>query len=184
MALGPAFDRVLAAARTDTGWAYERLYRDLSPAVCGYLRLQGAREPDDLTSEVFLGVFRGLATFTGDEDRFRSWVFTIAHRRLTDERRRVSIRPQTAEGGGDPGAACGGDVEDDVLRRLSAQRVRSLCAGLAPDQRDVLLLRMVSDLTVDAVAEALDKTPGAVKALQRRALLNLRRVLEREGVPL
>ncbi len=65
--------------------------------MCGYLRVQGAREPEDLTSEVFLGAFRGLSGFSGDEDQFRSWVFTIAHRRLTDERRRVSHRPQLAD---------------------------------------------------------------------------------------
>ena len=51
-------------------------------------------------------------------------------------------------------------------------------------QRDVLVLRLVGGLTVDEVAAALDKSPGAVKALQRRALLALRKILEREGVPL
>ena len=67
---------------------------------------------------------------------------------------------------------------------MSADRVRNLCEALSPDQRDVILLRLVSDLTVDAIAEALDKTPGAVKALQRRALAALRQVLQRQGVPL
>jgi RNA polymerase sigma-70 factor (ECF subfamily) len=183
VALGPAFDRVLAAARVDAGWAYERLYRDLSPSVCGYLRVQGAREPEDLTSEVFLGAFAGLKTFTGGEDQFRSWVFTIAHRRLTDERRRVSTRPLLADEPY-PADRIGGNAEEDALRRMSADRVRTLCGTLSPDQRDVLLLRMVSDMTVDSIAEALEKTPGAVKALQRRALTALRQVLAREGVPL
>jgi RNA polymerase sigma-70 factor (ECF subfamily) len=183
VALGSGFDRVLAAARTDAGWACERLYRELSPSVCGYFRVQGAWDPEDLTSEVFLGAFRGLSGFSGNEDQFRSWVFTIAHRRLTDERRRVSLRPQLADMQA-PVDAWGGDAEEDALRRLSAERVRTLCAGLSHDQRDVLLLRMVSDLTVEAIAEALGKTPGAVKALQRRALSTLRQVLQREGVPL
>ncbi len=182
MALGESFEPVLAAARVRAAWGYERLYRDLSPAVCGYLRLQGAREPEDLTSEVFLGVFRGLDSFTGGEAQFRSWVFTIAHRRLTDERRRCSNRPDLA---GHPSPDhFGGDVEEDALRNLSVKRVRSLCDTLSHEQRDVLLLRMVSDLTVDAIADALGKTPGAVKALQRRALGALRQVLDREGVPL
>jgi RNA polymerase sigma-70 factor (ECF subfamily) len=183
VALGPGFDRVLAAARTDAGWAYERLYRELSPSVCGYFRVQGAWDPEDLTTEVFLGAFRGLSGFSGNEDQFRSWVFTIAHRRLTDERRRVSLRPQLADMQA-PVDAWGGDAEEDALRKMSADRVRSLCEALSPDQRDVLLLRLVSDLTVDAIAEALDKTPGAVKALQRRALAALRQVLQRQGVPL
>jgi RNA polymerase sigma factor (sigma-70 family) len=196
VALGHSFDHVLSAARADAGWAYERLYRDLSPAVYGYFRVQGAREPEDLTSEVFLGAFRGLSRFTGDEARFRSWVFTIAHRRLTDERRRFAHRPQLWDGAhADPDQEVdhrgdhradhwGGDVEEDALRRLSAERVHHLCHVLSPDQRDVLLLRLVSDLTLEATAGALDKTPGAVKSLQRRALIALRPILAREGVSL
>ena len=176
------FQSVLAAAQADRPWAYERLYRDLSPAVCGYLRLQGAADPEDLTSEVFLGAFRGIRSFYGDEAAFRSWVFTIAHRRLTDERRAAGCRPRRADAALPDRA--GGDVEEEALRRLSADRVRSLCAGLAPDQGDVLLLRLVSGLTVEAVAGVLGKTEGAVKALQRRGLAALRRQLEREGVPL
>lgn len=176
------FQRVLSAAQADSAWAYERLYRALAPSICGYLRIQGAPDPEDLTSEVFLGAFRGIGSFSGDEDQFRSWVFTIAHRRLTDDRRARGCRPLLADA--EPPDAAGGDVEDEALRRLSAERVRTLCAGLAPDQADVLLLRLVSGLTVEAVAEVLVKTPGAVKALQRRGLCALRKQLEREGVPL
>ncbi len=189
MAYREPFERVLSAAQADAPWAYEQLYRSLSPSICGYLRLQGVADPEDLTSEVFLGAFRGLRTFRGDEAQFRSWVFTIAHRRLTDERRRWSRRPQmtgnqlTGDHEGLFSDAPGGNVEDDALRRMSGDRVRALVETLAPDQRDVVLLRMVSDLTVDAVAAVLGKSPGAVKALQRRGLNALREKVE-PGVPL
>jgi len=182
MAFGDQFQSVLSAAQEDAPWAYERLYRWLSPAVCGYLRMQGAADPEDLTSEVFLGAFRGIGAFAGDEAQFRSWVFTIAHRRLTDERRGRGCRPSLTDAAL-PDVA-GGDVEEEALRRLSAERVRALCRGLAPDQADVLLLRLVSGLTVEAVAGIVGKSPGAVKALQRRGLCALRKHLEREGVPL
>ncbi len=82
-----------------------------------------------------------------------------------------------------PGDTCGGNVEDDALRRMSGDRVRSLVETLAPDQRDVILLRMVSDLTVDSIADILGKSPGAVKALQRRGLGALREKVG-PGVPL
>jgi RNA polymerase sigma-70 factor (ECF subfamily) len=78
----------------------------------------------------------------------------------------------------------GGEVEDEVLRRLSVERIRTVCDRLAPDQRDVLLLRMVSAMTIEQVAEALGKPTTAVKALQRRALAAIRRLIEREGVSL
>ena len=90
------FESVLAAARTGSPRAHERIFRALAPVVHGYLRLQGATEPEDLTSEVFLAVLRNLGSFDGDEPGFRSWVFTIAHRRLLDERRRAVRRPAPA----------------------------------------------------------------------------------------
>ncbi|MGH3664858.1 MAG: RNA polymerase sigma factor, partial [Egibacteraceae bacterium] len=80
--LGAGFDELLGAARDGAPAACERLWCELAPAVAGYLRVQGSTEPDDLTSEVFLGVFHGLHRFRGDAAAFRSWVFTIAHRRL------------------------------------------------------------------------------------------------------
>ena len=181
MRTGPAFDDVLAAAQTGAAWAFEVLYRDLAPAVTGYLRLHGAAEPDDLASETFIGVFTGLAGFSGDGDGLRAWVFTIAHRRLLDDWRRRSRRPQLADDPGDVEElteAIGGDVEDDVLARLGAESVHELCGRLPTDQRSVLLLRILADLTIEQVAAVMDRSVGSVKALQRRGLRTLRAVLE------
>ena len=184
MAVGAAYDDVLAAAQAGAAWAFEVLYRDLSPAVTGYLRLHGALDPDDLASETFLAVFRGLRGFTGDEDALRSWVFTIAHRRLVDDWRRRSRRPQLAEDAGDllPETP-GGDVEDDVLAWLGTEAVHRMCAGLPEDQRSVLLLRVLADLTVEQVAGVMGRSVGSVKALQRRGLRRLREQLEPAGTP-
>src|SRR3954463_12848878 len=101
MRTGLPFDDVLGAAQAGAAWGFERLYRDLAPAVTGYLRLHGAVEPDDLASETFLGVFTGLATFTGDGAGFRAWVFPIAPRGLMDDWRRRSRGPQVADDPGD-----------------------------------------------------------------------------------
>jgi RNA polymerase sigma-70 factor (ECF subfamily) len=184
LAIGEGFPEVLHAARAGAPWAFERLYVELAPVVGGYLRLQGAAEPDDLTSEAFLGVFGRLASFEGSEQQFRSWVFTIAHRRLIDERRRAVRRPTIMTADTDLLDRAGGDVEQDAFAVLGTARVYELCAGLSDDQREVLILRVVGDLTVEQVAAIIDKSVGAVKALQRRALQALRRKLERDGVPL
>ena len=178
MRTGLPFDDVLAAAQTGAAWAFEVLYRDLAPAVTGYLRLHGAVEPDDLTSETFIGVFTGLAGFSGDEDALRSWVFTIAHRRLVDDWRRRSRRPQVTDDAENLGGLMGGDVEDDVMLRVGTEDVHRLCAGLPDDQRSVLLQRILADLTVEQVAEVMGKSMASVKALQRRGLRALREQLE------
>ncbi|HJV09311.1 MAG TPA: sigma-70 family RNA polymerase sigma factor [Acidimicrobiales bacterium] len=182
---GPGFDSVLQAARAGAPWALERLYLALSPAVLGYLRVQGASDPEDLANEVFLGVFRRIPSFEGSEEAFRSWVFTIAHSRLIDDRRRMSRRPQLAPDAGDIALDLpAGDAEQDALERLSSRRVQALCEGLVADQRDVLLLRLMAGMTVEAIAESLGKSEGAVKALQRRGLANLRKILEPDPVSL
>jgi len=178
------FETVLAAARAGEAWALERLYASLAPAVAGFLRVQRAAEPDDLTSEVFVGVLRNLGSFGGDEAHFRSWVFTIAYRRLSDERRAAGRRPLVQSLDDTPDPVDPGDVQADVERLLATDRVRELCGTLPPAQRDVLLLRLVGRLTIDEIAPLLGRSRGAVKALQRRGLARVTRRLEREGVPL
>jgi RNA polymerase sigma-70 factor (ECF subfamily) len=76
------------------------------------------------------------------------------------------------------------DVLDEVERSLAAERVRALCDRLALAQRDVILLRVFGDLTVDQVAGVIGRSRGAVKALQRRGYATIARLLEHEGVPL
>jgi RNA polymerase sigma-70 factor (ECF subfamily) len=178
MRTGLPFDDILTAAQAGASWAFEALYRELSPAVTGYLRLHGAAEPDDLASETFIGVFTGLAGFRGDEEALRAWVFTIAHRRLVDDWRRRGRRPQPADDPGDLAGHMGGDVEDDALERIGAGTVQQMCAGVPGDQRAVLLLRILADLTVEQVAQVLGRSVPSVKALQRRGLRALRSELE------
>lgn len=163
-----AFDSVLAAARAGADWAWQRIYQDLAGPVIGYLRVHGAAEPEDLAGEVFLQVVRDLHRFRGDQRDFRAWVFTIVHRRLLDERRRRGRRPTVPMA--EDAEVVGGDVAEDALSRVDHRHVLELLAGLPPDQRSVLLLRIVGDMTVEEVAAAIGKRPGAVKALQRRAL--------------
>jgi RNA polymerase sigma factor (sigma-70 family) len=184
---GPPFEQLLAAAQANSGWAFAGLYESLAPRVAGYLRASGVEEPDDLTSEVFLAVFTGLATFRGGEAQFRSWVFTIAHHRIVDFRRAQARRPRLASLDvlyADATSPAAESAEGGALRNVGTGRVERLLDSLAPDQRDVLALRVVADLTVDQVADALGKSSGAVKALQRRALATLRRRLSTEAVPL
>jgi RNA polymerase sigma factor (sigma-70 family) len=165
------FDDVLCAARAGAEWAWARIYDELAPKVVGYLRAHGATDPEDLAGEVFLGVVRGLPGFSGDERDFNAWTFTIAHRRLVDDLRRRGRRPVELVSSDD----VGGDVADDASARLEDAAVRAAIDALPGDQRSVLLLRIIGDLTIEQIARTLGKRPGAVKALQRRGLRRLER---------
>ena len=173
------------------GWAFERIYEGLAGPVAGYLRSQGVDDPEGETNEVFLRAFRAFSTFEGDADALRSWIFTIAHHRIVDARRFRARRPETVAAGdasgvgraggrpaGSPASASTASAADEALARIDEAYLRHQLEALAPDQRDVLLLRFVGDLSLDEVAAAMGRTVGAVKALQQRALAAVRRNLE------
>ncbi len=71
---------------------------------------------------------------------------------------------------------------EGALARIDAERVEAVLERLSPDQRAVLLLRVIGDLSLEQVAEILGKRTGAVKQLQRRGLAAAQRELGREGV--
>jgi RNA polymerase sigma factor (sigma-70 family) len=146
------------------------LYRQLAPVVLGYVRSQGAAEPEDLLGEIFLQVVRDIGRFQGDEAALRRWVFTIAHHRLIDARRRSQRRPAISDGPVPDQAASPGPepLDPDLLEALAA---------LTAEQREVVALRFVADLPIDAVAAVTGRSTGAVKALQHRALEDLARKL-------
>src|SRR3954447_11842587 len=81
-------DLLVDAARASGRWAFGRLWEELSPAVAAYLRRRGVRDAEDVTSDVFLAAFRGIAGFEGDGAAFRAWLFTIAHHKGVDFIRR------------------------------------------------------------------------------------------------
>lgn len=172
-----AFAEMLAAARAGEPQGCAGLWHTFAPAVASYARAKGSADPDGLTSDVFLAVFGQLSRFEGDESGFRGLIFTIAHRRLVDE-----LRARARRGTSVPWSEYGDrrsvpSAEDSAAEAEGTTEVRRLLGRLSADQRDVLELRILSDLTVDQTAAVLGKRVGAVKALQRRGLEALRRNL-------
>jgi RNA polymerase sigma-70 factor (ECF subfamily) len=146
-------------------------YRAHASAVLGYLRGRGVADPEDVLGEVFLHVTRSLHRFRGDEEDLRRWIFTIARNRAIDEHRRRSRRPQTDDR----------DVPDLPVRERSEVIDPDLVAALGrltPDQREVVALRFVADLSIEDVARITGRSDGAVKSMQLRALAQLARIVD------
>ena len=158
-----------------------QLYRALAPAVLGYLRSQRVPDPEDVLGDVFLSVARDLGRFSGDDAALRRWVFSIAHNRAMDAHRRAAKQRSALEaermaaGSGSPEAGSSGAAPRPP-DPLDPELVEAL-ATLSPDQREVVVLRFVADLPLEAVARITGRRVGAVKALQHRALENLRKAV-------
>ena len=169
---------LLPAAQAGEAWALRAVYEQLAPKVHAYLRVRGASEPEDLTSEVFLTVFPKLAAITGGAAGLRTFTFSVAHARLVDDHRKRGRREPVLpyDPAQDPRVT--ESAESEAVDRLSTGAVQRLLQTLPPDQRDVLTMRLLGDLTVEQVAQAIGRSTGAVKQLQRRGLLSLRKTLE------
>jgi len=160
-------------APTQRNRVVEDVFRVFAAPVHNYLRAAGATESEDLLGDVFVDVLRGLPGFRGDDDALRRWVFTIAHHRLVDEHRRRARSRRLLHAQTHLRSTPAADPLDPAL-------VAALDA-LTPDQREVVVLRFVADLSLESVAAMTNRPEGAVKSLQHRALRNLAKALGAPG---
>ena len=172
----------LVGARRREPAAVTRLYTAYAPALFRFFLAAVGDRPtaEDLTGDVFKSAIEGLPRFRGPVEALGGWLFGIARHDLSDYRRRQARNPvQPLDDLFEEAAAAGGamDPEELALDRVEGDRVLAALRQLTSDQREVLLLRLVADLTAPEVAGILNKSTEAVKALQHRGLASLARVL-------
>jgi len=172
----------LAAARRREPGAVARMYAAYAPALFRYFMAEVGNRQDAqaLVGFVFLSAIESLPKFRGQVEALGGWLFKIARHDLIDFRRKQArYRVEPLDDNLDEAAArtASDDPQDVAIDRLEGSRVMAALRQLSPDQREVLVLRMASGLTAPEVATALNKTTGAVKALQHRGLASLARVL-------
>jgi RNA polymerase sigma-70 factor (ECF subfamily) len=175
------FADLLQRVRAGDEAAARSIFETHQPRLLRFLRATEPRVADDLASEVWVAVVQGFERFEGEADDFRAWIFAIARRRVADHRRR-GVRRQVAPE--DPtivtqaidAGAASDDLANGVVNGLTAQRaVDEIVAQLSPDQAEVLLMRVLGDLSVADVATILGRPASWVRVTQHRALERLSR---------
>ena len=137
-------------------------------------RLGDAEKAEDVTSETFEAVLRNLGAYRPGTD-FEAWLFTIAHRRVTDVFRRRSRRREVALD--ETVQAAVGGPEEAVLAAERRAEVAGAFRRLRADQQEVLALRVLGGLSATQAGEVLGKSEGAVRVAQHRALRSLREAM-------
>jgi len=168
-------DDELSAALAGDPSGFSAVYKVISPAVLGYFRVRGVDDAEALTQDVFVDVLPKLAGVSGGHAGLRTFIFSVAHARLVDYRRRAERTPHLAEYDPLNDARYSASAEDEALGSLGG--ISDTLARLNEEQREVLVLRIVADLSIEQVAGIMDKTPGAIKQLQRRGLSALRELV-------
>ena len=166
-----------AAAVRGDGAALGEIYGALAPKVCGYLTVRGADDPEGLTNEVFLKVFPLVPTLTGGWDGLRTLVFSVAHARLVDDQRRRGNRGPSTTYHVEDDPRTRESAETQALSRLGHQELLDLLELLPDDQRSVVLLRVVGDLSIRQTAAAMGRAESAVVRMQSKGLATLRQLL-------
>ncbi len=139
--------------------------------VYRYIRFK-VTDPDlsqDLTCEVFVRVLQALKQGRAWNTTPGAWVFGIARNLVADHYRRRGQRSETALDESLPLLEEDSPIEQVMMVEQREEMARAI-TSLTDEQRDVVLLRFMDGLSIDEVARVINKTPGAVKGLQHRAL--------------
>ncbi len=181
----PTGEQILRLAAGDRE-AWSITFRFLQPALDAFFLRQGMRDPEDLTSEVFMRMSRNIHRFTqGGIEELRAWTFAIARTVRIDAIRRASVRPTTipdasvssrgAEQGGESliDRAADPQSSEAVEHIADVSHINDLFDLLTPQQREVMELRVYGDMTMEQCAAVLDMSLGQVKQLHRRAVRKL-----------
>lgn len=156
-----SLDDALEEARRGEERGVVVLYRAFNPVLVRYLRHHVRGQEEDVASEVWASAATALPRFEGDARGFRALLFTLARRRTVDYYRRRGRQPSVVEPSEVREPADVTDVEATVVSDLSAQdAIEALVKGLPSTQAEVVLLRVVGDLSVAEVAEILGVPPA------------------------
>lgn len=160
---------MVEAAQADSARFLDLYDRHFHRVYAYALRRTGNRAAaEDISSEVFHRALASLKKYQWRGTPFVAWLFRIAANELADHWQK------TVRGAGNPSLDV--DETDPELERRAI--LFQLVERLPDDQRRVIELRYGAEMSLLEVGEALGKSEGAVKQLQRRALTNLRAEME------
>jgi RNA polymerase sigma-70 factor, ECF subfamily len=169
---------VLYAQDGDEG-AFVALYERYQPAIFAYIgfRVRNCDVVEDLCSEVFVRMVDKINTFREMDRPFLAWLYTIAHNLVVDyKRKRVLLTWLPFNDDLENQAQNCIDIEADTLDHHA---IRKAIQSLPETQQQIIFLKFVEGCNNAEAAMLMNKTEGAVKSLQHRALGALRELMER-----
>lgn len=183
-----ADERIARAKDGDRG-ALAALLEENEPRIYRFT-MKLCRHPEDargVLQETMMDAVRGIGGFR-EEASFTTWLYTLARNRCLKRRRKSKFAPTQIEAI-DEGHELPAETsrpDEEVLSKELRRTVERAIAGLAEEQREVLVLRDVEGLSGEEAAEVLGLSLAATKSRLHRARKALREALEpvvREPAP-
>ena len=160
--------------------ALGELYDQYAGKIYAYIyrRVGQAEVAEDLTGQVFMRMLEAIRTGQGWRSSFSGWLYRIAHNLVIDYYRRRGRVTLVDIDEAAPVRATHGDPVRSTETLLKREQLRAALFQLTGEQAQVITLRFMDERSIAEVADLMDKTEGAIKALQYRAVLALRRVMQ------
>ena len=168
--------RLVEQAQQGKRQALEELYLLHFDRIYSYLQMNvgNRHDAEDLTTQTFLKMLESIKRFRWQSAPFSAWLFRIAHN-LAMDHFRASKRWQPEEEVPEPDPGEGSAAEQEALESIGRESMLELIQKLSHEQQQVLTLKFVFNFSNAEAATILDKTEGAIKSLQHRALASLQR---------
>jgi RNA polymerase sigma-70 factor, ECF subfamily len=173
--------RLVNRAQAGDREALEELYLLHFDRIYSYLHMTvgNRHDAEDLTTQTFLRMLESIGRFRWQSAPFSAWLFRIAHN-LSMDHFRAARRWQPEEEVPEPAGSHERSAEEEAFHLIGRKSMLEMIEGLSDEQRQVLTLKFVFSFTNGDVATILEKTEGAVKSLQHRALASLQKQLTSE----
>ena len=148
-------------------------------------------DAQDLTQEVFIKMYRTLASFDPEKGAFTTWITTMTRNLLVDHFRKTKQDRATdsldAGLGEEEDSATLGDriqdtapaADDRIQRRQTQEMVQKAIQKLSPELREAVILRDLQDMDYKEIAQALKVPEGTVKSRINRGRMELAKILQR-----
>lgn len=178
--LDPEVVDLVARAQRGDGEAFARIYDRYLDQIYGFIhyKVRDRQLAEDLTADVFLRAFRNVSSFRWQGVDLGAWLTTIARNRVTDHFKSARTRLERPVEEIRDGATLNAEhPEEALLARDLAGALEQAMQRLKDGHREVVFLRFMQGLSVAETAQAMQRTEGAVKALQYRALHALAEVV-------
>jgi len=172
---------LLKKAQQGNSSAFGDLYERHASAIFRFLyaHLDSQLDAEDLTCEVFLKAWQSLPNYQERGVPFLAFLFRIARNTLVDHYRQSSRTevemPDELDGwmpDANPGPA------ETISSQMEHQEILQILGRLRQDYQSVLILRFISDLSPEETAQVMNRSAGAIRVLQHRALGELRKQLK------
>ena len=160
------------------------LFDRYQPRIYKYVRMRvyDHHKAQDLTGEIFLLMIKNLPGYRDIGIPFSAWLYRIAHNLVINHYQKEQVTQQVSLVHAENSHPHTATLAVMFEQQLEIEGLLQALEKLDDIQREVIILRFLADLSLKEVAQTLDKTVAAIKAIQHRGLLALKMAFDYESV--